>query len=207
MGPTWGPPGSCRPQMGPMLASWTLLSGLIIPYYLFHVSIIVWVDGLHIRLDSLTHWCWVTHICVGNQTIFGSDNGLLPGQHQAIIWTIAGILLIGPLGTNFSEILLIQENACENVVRKMDILFRLQCVNSVRKIVVCVIPSPHRIARTGHLFNRVNQIMKYLHQNTLLSTLTFQPLPDVFKACWFWILIAFNIPSAVILDSNYTTQQ
>ena len=29
MGPTWGPPGSCRPQMGPMLAPWTLLSGLI----------------------------------------------------------------------------------------------------------------------------------------------------------------------------------
>ena len=27
MGPSWGPPGSCRPQMGPMLAPWTLLSG------------------------------------------------------------------------------------------------------------------------------------------------------------------------------------
>ena len=27
MGPTWGPPGFCRPQMGPMLAPWTLLSG------------------------------------------------------------------------------------------------------------------------------------------------------------------------------------
>ena len=27
MGPTWGPPGSCRPQMGSMLAQWTLLSG------------------------------------------------------------------------------------------------------------------------------------------------------------------------------------
>ena len=27
MGPTWGPPGSCRPQMGPMSAQWTLLSG------------------------------------------------------------------------------------------------------------------------------------------------------------------------------------
>ena len=26
MGPTWRPPGSCRPQMGPMLAPWTLLS-------------------------------------------------------------------------------------------------------------------------------------------------------------------------------------
>ena len=25
--PTWGPPGSWRPQMGPMLASWTLISG------------------------------------------------------------------------------------------------------------------------------------------------------------------------------------
>ena len=30
MGPTWGPPGSCRPQVGPMLALWTLLSGVII---------------------------------------------------------------------------------------------------------------------------------------------------------------------------------
>ena len=29
MGPTWGPPGSCRPQMGPMLAPWTLLSGFV----------------------------------------------------------------------------------------------------------------------------------------------------------------------------------
>ena len=27
MGPTWGPPGSCRPQVGPMLAPQTLLSG------------------------------------------------------------------------------------------------------------------------------------------------------------------------------------
>ena len=26
MRPTWGPPGSCWPQMGPMLAPWTLLS-------------------------------------------------------------------------------------------------------------------------------------------------------------------------------------
>ena len=28
MGSTWGPPGSCRPQIGPMLVPWTLLSGL-----------------------------------------------------------------------------------------------------------------------------------------------------------------------------------
>ena len=31
MGKTWGPPGSCRPQMGPMLAPWTLLSGELLP--------------------------------------------------------------------------------------------------------------------------------------------------------------------------------
>ena len=46
----------------------------------------------------------MTHICVGNQTIIGSDNGLSSGRRQAIIWTNAGILLIRPLGTNFSEI-------------------------------------------------------------------------------------------------------
>ena len=54
---------------------------------------------------SFTHWGWMTHICVGNLTITGSDNGLWPVRRQAIIWTYAGILLIGPLGTNFSEIL------------------------------------------------------------------------------------------------------
>ena len=47
----------------------------------------------------------LTHICISNITIIGSDNGLLPGQRQAIIWTNAGILSIGPLGPNFSEIL------------------------------------------------------------------------------------------------------
>ena len=52
---------------------------------------------------TLTHWGRVTHICVDKLTIIGSDNGLSPGRRQAIIWTNAGILLIGPLGTNFSE--------------------------------------------------------------------------------------------------------
>ena len=55
---------------------------------------------------SLTHWGRVTHICVGNLTIIGSDNGLSPGRRQAITWTNVGILLIRPLGTNFSEILI-----------------------------------------------------------------------------------------------------
>ena len=60
-------------------------------------------NGCH---EPLTHWGWVTHICVGKTTIIGSDNGLSPGRRQAIIWTNAGILLTGPLGTNLSEILI-----------------------------------------------------------------------------------------------------
>ena len=31
----------------------------------------------------------MTHICVGNLTIIGSDNGLSPSRRQAIIWTNA----------------------------------------------------------------------------------------------------------------------
>ena len=52
----------------------------------------------------------------------GSDNGLSPDRRQVIIWTNAGILLIGPLGTNFSEMfylnsnIFIQENSFEYVV-------------------------------------------------------------------------------------------
>ena len=57
------------------------------------------------------YFCWCmtnikTHICVGKLTIIDSDNGLSPRRHEAIIWTNAGILLIGSLGTNFNEILI-----------------------------------------------------------------------------------------------------
>ena len=38
--------------------------------------------------------------------IIGSYNGLSPGRRQAVIWTNAGIFLIGLLTTNFSEILI-----------------------------------------------------------------------------------------------------
>ena len=54
----------------------------------------------------LTHWGRVMHICVGNLTLVGSDYGLSPGRRQAIFWTNDGILLIGPLATNCSEILI-----------------------------------------------------------------------------------------------------
>ena len=68
----------------------------------------IWALHAHawVMHAPLTHWGRVTHICVSRQTIIGSDNGLSPGRRQAIIWTNAGILLIGTLRTNFSEILI-----------------------------------------------------------------------------------------------------
>ena len=45
-------------------------------------------------------------MCFSKLTIIASDDGLAPGRRQAIIWNNAGILSIGLLGTNFSEILI-----------------------------------------------------------------------------------------------------
>ena len=102
----------------------------MIPYLLVLLSIcykIIYYKGLDLkkRLDNefnayiqrsilttwllvydLTHWGRVMHICISKLTIIELYDGLLPGQHQAIIWTIAETLLIGPMGTNFSEILI-----------------------------------------------------------------------------------------------------
>ena len=54
----------------------------------------------------LTHWSLAMCICVGKLNINGSNNGLLPARCQVSIWTSAGILLIGPLRSNFGEILI-----------------------------------------------------------------------------------------------------
>ena len=63
-------------------------------------------DSPRLSITLLTYWARVTHICVSKLANIGSDNGLSPDRRQAIIWTNAGILLIGPLGTIFSEILI-----------------------------------------------------------------------------------------------------
>ena len=65
-------------------------------------------DSLYWYYDNeLTHWGRVTFInnmCISKLTTIGSDNGLMPGRCQAIIWTYVGILLIWILGTNLNEI-------------------------------------------------------------------------------------------------------
>ena len=50
----------------------------------------------------LSHWGRVTHICVSTLPFIVSAYGLSPGRRQAIIWTDAGILSIGPLKTKIS---------------------------------------------------------------------------------------------------------
>ena len=60
-----------------------------LPFYTLYWTVLYWHLDVYSKL-----------------TIIGPDNGLPPCQRQAIIWTNAGILLIGQLGTNFSDILI-----------------------------------------------------------------------------------------------------
>ena len=76
------------------------------PTSLKHLMCVYKYISIKPRTRVFTHWGRVTHICVGNLTTIGSDNGLSPGRRPAIIWTNSGMLLIGPLWTNFSEILI-----------------------------------------------------------------------------------------------------
>ena len=89
-------------------------SQLIRPAYWEHIFFIVFFLFSFVLFCfvvlSRTNWTQhtyinsATHLCVSKLTIIGSDNGLSPSRWQDIIQTSAGILLIGPLGTNFSEI-------------------------------------------------------------------------------------------------------
>ena len=53
------------------------------------------------------HISWdILYTCVNKLTIIDSDNGLSFHRRQAIILINAGIVWIGPLGTNCSEIVI-----------------------------------------------------------------------------------------------------
>ena len=81
----------------------------ILKFIFLNMEIVVFWLKFYWKLFSrvhLNHWCWVTHICVSKLISIGSASGLSPCWRQTIIRTNAGILLIGPLETNFSEILI-----------------------------------------------------------------------------------------------------
>ena len=78
---------------------------------------------------------WSMYITV-NCNIIGSGNVLSPIRWQAITWTNAAQLLIGPSGTNLksnsnqNEIIFVQENEYKNIRKMTVILLQLQYVNS-----------------------------------------------------------------------------
>ena len=78
--------------------------------------------------ELLTHWGPVTHICIGKLTIIGSDNGLSSWRRQAIIWSNAGILLIGPLGTNFNFLIEIDTFSFKKMHLKSSAKWRPFCL-------------------------------------------------------------------------------
>ena len=75
----------------------------------------------------------------GKLAIICSDNSLSPEWRQAIIWTNAGILSIGPLGTNAGDNLIrihtfIKEIAFENLIYEMAATLSWpQCVKDIAK--------------------------------------------------------------------------
>ena len=81
---------------------------MIATVWVIHIKgkLVYAIGGPYLINSYLTHWGRVAHICVRSLTVIASDNGLSPGRRQAIVWTNAWKLLIGPLGTNLSEILI-----------------------------------------------------------------------------------------------------
>ena len=89
-----------EPTASPVLTKWWKLELTCYQIWWPNFGYQIWFCT---RLLIESKWC-IMHICISELTIIVSDNGLFPGWRQAIIWTNAGILLFGPLETNFCEI-------------------------------------------------------------------------------------------------------
>ena len=149
----------------------------------------------------LTHWGPVTHICVVKLTIIASDNGLSPGRRQAIIWTNAGILLIGHLGTNFIEILIgIQTFSFKKMHLKMSSAkWRPFCLGlNVLKLYFSHFLNLSRLYdRTSRTCHARNQLIDYLCQSGCgfsevhnFSLHNVYPMQRIYQrlinSCWCW---------------------
>ena len=137
---------------------------------------------------SITHWGRMTHICVSKLTIIGSDNGLSPERRQANIWINAGILLIGTLGTYFSEISIgIQTFSFKKMHLKMSSAkWRPFCLglnvliftekigqiiqNTVQRTVTRALPGPRNA--TEYYEININPILHRVHALTKVNSST-----------------------------------
>ena len=115
MGPTWSPSGSCRSQMGPMLAPWTLLSGTWWTQWTnpeLCCSCNWWLLCKHMEAETTWAFRWwnfpihylvryenncvliqvsLKHSNLQKKNSNGSDNALAPNKWQAIIWNDDGL--------------------------------------------------------------------------------------------------------------------
>ena len=144
----------------------------------------------------LTHWGRVTRICVSRLAIIGSDNGLSPDRRQAIIWNNDRILLIGPLGTTFSEILI---KILTFSFKKM----RLK-VSSAKWRPFCLCLNVLMTCLQSHISNyqgwfclrtfSENIGLNLLHWKSLVSGLHSQLgySKGVFQAFWLVVLVVFG---------------
>ena len=95
MGPTWGPPGSCRPQMGPMLAPWTLLSG-VLPHFISHSRLVYAILALyqfseHTTTESInTRPCYLNEVdgsaCPTRSDKVHYPDSMVHGANMGPIW-------------------------------------------------------------------------------------------------------------------------
>ena len=165
----------------------------------------------------------VTHICVNKLTIIGSDNGLPPDWRQAIIWTNAGILLIGPLGTNFSEILIeILTFSYKKMRLKVSAKRRPFCLglNVLIKFLSCPkmpmpvlsdsdIKSHNRSARWISLYSKFCILPRSFHSRELPSVIDVLITPGTFLKYVFksFAPMPSEIDFLLILAGTHKTQE
>ena len=136
-------------------------------------------------LNELTHWGQVTHICVSKLTIIGSDNGLSPGRHQAILWPYAVLLLIWTLGANFNEIVSeIHTFSFKKMHLKVSAKWG-QFNLGLNVLITLAITIDVSVAELGHLMWLRPLIYiaesHYLNQSGLIT-------PNSFQSYWVYIL-------------------
>ena len=124
MGTTWGPPGSCRPQIGPMLASWTLLSGKYwhSPLRIFHLQ---YQKGYAFKLDFEYADFQCKNSCFINKVL--QNMHYLNTCSGAPIWLVslyACYVIWFTLGTSQSEL---HHTCLYSTSQKLCTLFILPC--------------------------------------------------------------------------------
>ena len=158
-------------------------------------AISVWVCV--IVTDLLFHWDRLTHICVNKVTIVCSDNGLSAGQRQALTWINARIMLIGPLGTNFSVISI-----------DIQIFYSRKCISK------CRLPNGGHFVWTSIFSLMFNTVSSNLAQSCDLVLFKCHPqLATILQCLWayllrlVYILVKYSWPSKCSDFSSWLIQK